>query len=70
MGDHGARPELGDRLELDNFSGRDVVIYDYKGKPYARVLADRTVEVNTNSQAYYLKDDRYGNAGTPAAGRA
>jgi hypothetical protein len=55
-----------DRLEMDNFSGRDIVIDDYKGKPDARVMADRTVEVNTNSEAYYLNDDRYANAKVPA----
>jgi hypothetical protein len=54
-----------DRLELRNFSGRDVVIDDYENKPYARVLADRTVQVNTNSQAYYLNDDRYANVQVP-----
>jgi hypothetical protein len=54
-----------DRLEMDNFSGQDVVIDDYKGKPYARLLADRTVEVNTNSEAYYLNDDRYADAKVP-----
>jgi hypothetical protein len=54
-----------DRLELRNFSGRDAVIDDYQDKPYARVLADRTVEVNTNSEAYYLNNDRYANVQVP-----
>ena len=54
-----------DRLLLRNASGRDVVIDDYEDKPYARVLADRTVEVNTNSAAYYLNDDRYANVTVP-----
>jgi hypothetical protein len=54
-----------DRLEMRNFSGQDVVIDDYQNKPYARVLADRSVEVNTNSQAYYLNNDRYANVEVP-----
>jgi hypothetical protein len=54
-----------DRLELRNLSGQDVVIDDYEGRPYARVLADRTVQVNTNSEAYYLNGDRYANADVP-----
>jgi hypothetical protein len=54
-----------DRLLLQNTSGRPVLIQDYEGKPYARVLPDRTVQVNTNSQAYYLNDDRYANATVP-----
>jgi hypothetical protein len=47
-----------DRLLIENFSGKPVVIMGYDDKPYARVLADRTVQVNTNSPAYYLNGDR------------
>jgi hypothetical protein len=54
-----------DRLQLQNTSGQPVVIEDYDGKPYARVLADRTVQVNTNSAAFYLNDDRYADVTVP-----
>jgi hypothetical protein len=54
-----------DRLQLQNASDKPVVIEDYENKPYARILADRTVQVNTNSQAYYLNDDRFANATVP-----
>jgi hypothetical protein len=56
-----------DRLLLHNTSGQDVTILDYQNppKPYARVLADGTVQVNTNSEAYYLNEDRQGETSVP-----
>jgi len=55
-----------DRMLLHNTSGEDVLIRGYDDEPYARVLADGTVEVNTDSEAYYLNDDRFGQVEVPA----
>ena len=55
-----------DRMLLHNTSGEDVLILGYDEEPYARVLADGTVEVNTDSEAYYLNDDRFANVEVPA----
>jgi hypothetical protein len=54
------------QLQLINRTGRDVTILGYDGEPYARVLADGTVQQNTNSPAYYLNQDREGTTKVPA----
>jgi len=54
-----------DRLLLQNTSGEDVVVKGYTEEPYARIDADGSVWVNTDSEAYYINDERDGKVAVP-----
>lgn len=54
-----------DHVVLENRSGKDVEILGYDNEPYARILADGTVEVNLNSPTHYLNEDRYADVALP-----
>jgi hypothetical protein len=62
--------EFADRLVLTNHTGKTITVYGYEGEPYARVLADGTVEVNTTSPAYYLNQNFYAQVTVPPSATA
>ncbi len=56
-----------DRLQIYNRTGRTVTIFGYQGEPYARLLADGTVQLNERSPALYLNTSFYGGGSVPAS---
>jgi len=54
-----------DALELRNTTGGNVMVPGYEGEPYLRFLKSGRVEVNANSPAKYLNEERYGGVTVP-----
>jgi hypothetical protein len=55
-----------DSLLLINRGSQPVVVIGYEDEPYARLRPDGVVEVNENSTATYLNEDRYQGSKVPA----
>jgi hypothetical protein len=59
-----------DAIELRNRTGLNVMVPGYENEPYLRFLANGRVEVNENSPAKYLNEERYGGVTVPDSASA
>jgi hypothetical protein len=62
--------DFDNRMQLYNTGHHNILIYGYQHDPYARMLPDGTVEVNTHSPAYWVDQERFGNVPVPASAGA
>jgi hypothetical protein len=62
--------DFNDQLVLTNHSGKTITIYGYSGEPFARVLANGTIEQNVHSPAVYLNQNFYGDVTVPPSASA
>jgi hypothetical protein len=53
--------DYNDQIDLVNRSRATVTVFGYLGEPYLRILANGAVQLNENSQAYYLNQSFYAN---------
>ncbi len=63
---HVQADDLGNKLQFDNHTGRDVVVLGYDNEPYLRVGPAGVFE-NVRSPAVYLNRTRTGNVPVPAS---
>jgi hypothetical protein len=57
-------------MQLLDQHGHEVMIYGYEEEPYARILANGTVQVNQRSPATYLNDNRFAEVTVPPIANA
>ena len=56
-----------DSLQLVNTGSEEVTVIGYEDEPYVRMRPGGVVEVNRNSTATYLNEERYSGADVPAS---
>lgn len=59
-----------DTIQVEVDPGHELIVEGYEDEPYVRYLEDGTLEVNLNSPAYYLNEDRFAEVETPASADA